>query len=95
MGSDPSAISPSGQAARLLLAWNSRDAAGLREELRRSLELACPERARSHHEEQLQLLQAAAEGIRLAPNPLATKDPRLASCLDLLRHLAGTPTPRQ
>ena len=85
------ALTPADQAARLLAAWASGNPAGLREELRRSLELDCPGHPRSFQEEQLQLLRAAAEGMRFCLDPLRQADPKLQRCLDLLRHLAETP----
>ncbi len=81
---------PADQAARLLLVWDSRDAAGLGEEVRRSLELGCPEPRRSFYEEQWELLQAAARQIRHALDPLEPADAKLQQCRYLLRHLASS-----
>jgi len=84
-------VTPAYQAARILDAWSSRNSSGLHEELRRSMDLACPDQPWSLDEERLQLLRAVAEGIQHAPDPLTTGDAKLRRCLDLLRHLAQTP----
>ena len=76
------------QAARLLAAWSSRNFDGFRAELQRTLGLNCPSRPRPLHEEQWQLLRAAAGGIQQVRDPLQDDDPMLQSCLHLLRHLA-------
>jgi hypothetical protein len=79
---------PPVQAARLLAAWSSRNSDGFRAELQRTLGLNCPIHPRALHEEQWQLLHAAAGGIQQAGEPLHDDDPMLQSCLHLLRHLA-------
>ena len=89
--SDLASVTPAHQAARILAAWTSRNSAGLHEELRRSFDLCCPDHSRGLQEERLQLLQAVAEGMQHAPDPLRAGDRKLERCLDLLRHLAQTP----
>ncbi len=83
-------MTPSGQAARILAAWSSRNSAGLHEELERSLRLS-GEPDSSVHEERLQLLHAVTEGMRHSPDPLTAVDPKMRRCLDLLRHLSQLP----
>jgi len=78
------------QAARILAAWDSRNPAGLQVELQRSLNLCCPDHSWGLQEERLQLLQAVAEGIQHAPDPLVPGDRKVERCLDLLRHLVET-----
>ena len=82
---------PAYQAARILNAWRSRNAAGLREELERSLELPEDPKAGSMQEERCQLLRAITVGIKDSPNPLTPDDAKLRRCLDLLQHLAQLP----
>jgi hypothetical protein len=89
--SDLASVTPAHQAARILAAWTSRNSVGLHEELRRSFDLCCPDQSRGLQEERLQLLQAVAEGMRHAPDPLQAGDRKLERCLELLRHLAQTP----
>ena len=89
--SDLASVTPAHQAARILAAWTSRNSVGLHEELRRSFDLCCPDQSRGLQEERLQLLQAVAEGMRDAPDPLQAGDRKLERCLELLRHLAQTP----
>lgn len=89
--SDLTSVTPAHQAARILAAWTCRNSVGLHEELRRSFDLCCPDHSRGLQEERLQLLQAVAEGMQHAPDPLRAGDRKLERCLDLLRHLAQTP----
>ena len=91
MVSEPAPLTPAGQAARVLAAWMSQNAAGLNEELQRSLRLSAEESAWGVQEERLQLLRAVTEGIQDAPDPLTPSDPKLRRCLYLLHHLAQTP----
>ena len=82
-------MTPSGQAARILAAWRSRNTVGLHEELERTRQLTeprCPVQ-----EERLELLRAVTEGMRHSPDPLTNVDPKLRRCLDLLRHLSQMP----
>jgi hypothetical protein len=88
--SDLVSTTPAHQAARILAAWDSRNPAGLQAELQRSLDLRCPDHSWGLQEERLELLQAVAEGIRHAPDPLAPGNGQVERCLDLLRHLVET-----
>jgi len=85
-------MTPSGQAARILAAWSSRNTVGLHRELERSLDLY-DEPDSSVEDERLQLLRAVTEGMRLSPDPLTNGDPKLRRCVDLLRHLSQMPEP--
>jgi hypothetical protein len=86
----PVSLTAADQAARILAAWTSQNATGLNEELRKGLELSSEQPAWGIQEERLQLLRAVTEGIKDAPDPLTTGDPKLRRCLYLLRHLAQT-----
>jgi len=88
--SDFVSVTPAHQAARILAAWDSRNSAGLQVELQRSLDLCCPDHSWGLQEERLQLLQAVAEDIRHAGDPLVPGNRKVERCLNLLRHLVET-----
>ena len=85
-------VTPARQAERILAAWATGDQSSIQQELENSRGLAAG--SRGLDEERLELLQAVSEGMLRSPRPVRGDwdDPALRRCLDLLTHLANSPS---
>jgi hypothetical protein len=85
-------VTPALQAERILAAWASGDEPSIQQELQNSRSLAAA--GLGLDEERLELLQAVSEGMLRSPKAVrgGWEDPALRRCLDLLTHLAKSPS---
>lgn len=90
---EASHLTPALQAGRILAAWASGDAPLLHEELQKSQHLGGAP-GQGLDEERLELLHAVSEGMLRAQDPFrgGRRNPAIRRCLDLLAHLAQSPS---